>query len=284
MPLAVLVARRLREAVAPLPHPQHVLGQAGVALDGADVEEASGACMGRSLLSWTKPFDNRPSLLVLYGLDATMSRTIRAQNPGLPFPPHAPWTLLRAGLAALGLGSPAVRPCASRVPAAAAAHLQPAADRRGAVAVPATRARCCWWSTRRATAATRAVRRSRGAVPQVQGSRARGRRISVQRLRRTGAGQQQADRRVLPHDLRRRSSRCTRRRSVAELARNPLYPSLARATGQAPKWNFHKYVVDRNGKPVASFVSDVEPEARELTRLDRAPARRSRREPPLGTR
>lgn len=55
--------------------------------------------------------------------------------------------------------------------------------------------------------------------------------------------------------------------SVAALARNPLYADLAKATGQAPKWNFHKYVVDRDGKPVASFVSDVEPGDRELTRV-----------------
>jgi len=55
--------------------------------------------------------------------------------------------------------------------------------------------------------------------------------------------------------------------SVANLARNPLYADLAKATGQAPQWNFHKYVVDRNGKPAGSFVSDVEPDARELTTL-----------------
>jgi glutathione peroxidase len=52
--------------------------------------------------------------------------------------------------------------------------------------------------------------------------------------------------------------------TVTELARNPLYLELVRATGEPPKWNFHKYLVDRSGKPVASFVSDVEPESREL--------------------
>ena len=55
--------------------------------------------------------------------------------------------------------------------------------------------------------------------------------------------------------------------SVARLETQPLYASLVKATGEAPKWNFHKYVVDRDGKPVASFVSDVEPSDRELTRL-----------------
>ena len=33
---------------------------------------------------------------------------------------------------------------------------------------------------------------------------------------------------------------------------NPLYQELAKATGQAPGWNFHKYLVDRSGTPRAS--------------------------------
>ena len=52
--------------------------------------------------------------------------------------------------------------------------------------------------------------------------------------------------------------------TVTELARNPLYLDLVRATGERPKWNFHKYLVDRNGVAVASYVSDVEPQSREL--------------------
>lgn len=48
---------------------------------------------------------------------------------------------------------------------------------------------------------------------------------------------------------------------------NPFYVELARATGQAPKWNFYKYVVDRDGKAVASFKSDVTPDSRELVAL-----------------
>ena len=55
--------------------------------------------------------------------------------------------------------------------------------------------------------------------------------------------------------------------TVTELARNPLYRELSRVTGHAPKWNFHKYVVDRDGNAVASFVSDVAPQSRELTAL-----------------
>jgi glutathione peroxidase len=40
---------------------------------------------------------------------------------------------------------------------------------------------------------------------------------------------------------------------------NPLFAALAKATGKAPGWNFHKYLIDRQGKPVASFDSDVTP-------------------------
>ena len=55
--------------------------------------------------------------------------------------------------------------------------------------------------------------------------------------------------------------------SVARLDANPLYVELATKTGAAPKWNFHKYVVDRNGTPVASFASDVTPDSPKLVDL-----------------
>jgi len=40
---------------------------------------------------------------------------------------------------------------------------------------------------------------------------------------------------------------------------HPLFVALARATGKAPGWNFHKYLVDRQGRPLASFASEVTP-------------------------
>lgn len=55
------------------------------------------------------------------------------------------------------------------------------------------------------------------------------------------------------------------RTSVKGSAANPLYAELTRATGQAPGWNFHKYLVDRSGKPIASYGSKVEPTGAELT-------------------
>jgi glutathione peroxidase len=43
------------------------------------------------------------------------------------------------------------------------------------------------------------------------------------------------------------------------LRKNPLFTDLAKATGKAPSWNFHKYVIDRAGRPVQSFDTRVEP-------------------------
>ncbi|MBC7619142.1 MAG: glutathione peroxidase [Candidatus Saccharibacteria bacterium] len=47
---------------------------------------------------------------------------------------------------------------------------------------------------------------------------------------------------------------------VSGSQRHPLYAELMQATKAEPKWNFHKFLIDRSGKPVASFVSNVEPE------------------------
>jgi glutathione peroxidase len=56
---------------------------------------------------------------------------------------------------------------------------------------------------------------------------------------------------------------------------HPLYAALTKATGQAPQWNFHKYLVDRSGQPVASFASDVAPQDKRLVAaVDKALAAR----------
>lgn len=47
---------------------------------------------------------------------------------------------------------------------------------------------------------------------------------------------------------------------------NPFYAALAQRTGAAPRWNFHKYLIDRNGNRVLSFESAVTPNAPRLTR------------------
>src|SRR4051812_8303489 len=45
-----------------------------------------------------------------------------------------------------------------------------------------------------------------------------------------------------------------------ELRKNRLYADLLKASGQAPRWNFHKYLVDRSGARVQSFDTRVAPD------------------------
>jgi glutathione peroxidase len=45
-----------------------------------------------------------------------------------------------------------------------------------------------------------------------------------------------------------------------ELGKNPFYAELRKASGQAPRWNFHKYLVDRSGRQVQSFDTRVAPD------------------------
>ena len=47
--------------------------------------------------------------------------------------------------------------------------------------------------------------------------------------------------------------------SVKGKAANPLFVALTQATGAAPGWNFHKYLIDRQGKAVASYNSETTP-------------------------
>lgn len=44
----------------------------------------------------------------------------------------------------------------------------------------------------------------------------------------------------------------------------PLYKGLAAATGVAPGWNFHKYLIGRDGTVIAQFPSRVKPDDKEL--------------------
>jgi glutathione peroxidase len=41
---------------------------------------------------------------------------------------------------------------------------------------------------------------------------------------------------------------------------NPLYAELIKATGNQPKWNFNKYLIDRKGNVIDYFPSKVKPE------------------------
>ena len=40
---------------------------------------------------------------------------------------------------------------------------------------------------------------------------------------------------------------------------NPLFKQLADRTGSTPRWNFHKYVVSRDGQQITSFGTSVDP-------------------------
>jgi glutathione peroxidase len=53
---------------------------------------------------------------------------------------------------------------------------------------------------------------------------------------------------------------------VTQANANPLHEALAKATGERPRWNFHKYLIDRSGTRALSFASQVDPESKEMLR------------------
>lgn len=52
--------------------------------------------------------------------------------------------------------------------------------------------------------------------------------------------------------------------SVKGDAANPLFRDLAQRTNSPPRWNFHKYLIDRRGERVLAFGTRVSPESPEL--------------------
>jgi glutathione peroxidase len=46
---------------------------------------------------------------------------------------------------------------------------------------------------------------------------------------------------------------------------NPLFKALIAKTGTTPKWNFYKYLIDRNGNVVDSFNSMTKPTSNSIT-------------------
>lgn len=51
---------------------------------------------------------------------------------------------------------------------------------------------------------------------------------------------------------------------VAKHHADAFYQVLGSLAGEYPQWNFHKYVLDRNGNLIASFNSRVEPQSKEI--------------------
>jgi glutathione peroxidase len=52
--------------------------------------------------------------------------------------------------------------------------------------------------------------------------------------------------------------------SVTGASADPLYKQLYEATGQPPKWNFHKYLIAPGARQVYSFATPVEPDSPEI--------------------
>jgi len=52
--------------------------------------------------------------------------------------------------------------------------------------------------------------------------------------------------------------------SVKKGHADPFYQYLAQQTGVYPKWNFYKYIIDRNGKVVDVFSSVTSPKSKKL--------------------
>jgi glutathione peroxidase len=67
---------------------------------------------------------------------------------------------------------------------------------------------------------------------------------------------------------------------VIGTGRSPLYAALAKASGETPQWNFHKYLVDRQGRVAGSFASGVTPNDKNLL----AAIERALQVPPPGAR
>ncbi len=47
---------------------------------------------------------------------------------------------------------------------------------------------------------------------------------------------------------------------------DPIYQALVTTSGSKPRWNFHKYLVDRQGNVVESYSSMTKPLSKKLTR------------------
>lgn len=53
--------------------------------------------------------------------------------------------------------------------------------------------------------------------------------------------------------------------TVTQRNAEPIYQTLGRLSGEFPQWNFHKYLIGRDGKVVASFASKVDPQSASVT-------------------
>ena len=54
--------------------------------------------------------------------------------------------------------------------------------------------------------------------------------------------------------------------SVSGTRVNPFHAALAQRGGGPPRWNFHKYLIDRSGSRVVGFATTVDPGSPRVTR------------------
>ncbi|MEL6671695.1 MAG: glutathione peroxidase [Bacteroidota bacterium] len=52
--------------------------------------------------------------------------------------------------------------------------------------------------------------------------------------------------------------------SVKGKQQHPLYQYLEAQTGEDPKWNFHKYLINKDGKVISSISPTTQPDAEEV--------------------
>lgn len=66
----------------------------------------------------------------------------------------------------------------------------------------------------------------------------------------------------------------TERTAVTGRNAHPFYQWASTQSGSAPKWNFHKYIVGRDGKLIAAFPSTIDPRSAEMALAITAALRR----------
>ena len=54
--------------------------------------------------------------------------------------------------------------------------------------------------------------------------------------------------------------------SVVPGKANPVFARLEKITGEAPEWNFHKYLIARDGKRAFSYGARIQPESGEIVK------------------
>ena len=96
------------------------------------------------------------------------------------------------------------------------------------------------------------------ALARVQGQGAGRARLSVERLRRPGAGERGADPRVLHQELR-RDVPDVREDEDGGDGQSPVFRYLSAEHGE-PKWNFHKYLVSKKGRVIKAFPTSMAPD------------------------